>query len=94
MKAVEFLDCLIMKSIKKMKNKITLHQAVIEVLSEQPGKTATLQQIADEIEYRNLFPIRKGRISLAEQIRLRTTIKSSPYKHLFEFTEPDILKLL
>lgn len=76
-----------------MKNLLTLHEAVALVLLSEPNKTATFQVIAEKIEKRNLFPNRKGGITLAEQIRLRTAISSSKYKHLFEFTKPDILKL-
>ena len=77
-----------------MKNLLTLHEAVAVVLLKQPNRTATFQKIADEIERRNLFPERKGGITLAEQIKLRTSISSSKYKHWFEFTKPDIIKLI
>lgn len=76
-----------------MKNILTLHEAVAIVLLSVPDRTATIQKIADEVEKRNLFPVRKSGISLAEQIKLRTSISSSKYKHFFEFTKPDILKL-
>ncbi len=76
-----------------MKNLLTLHEAVAVVLLKQPTRTATFQTIAGEIKRRNLFPERKGGITLAEQIKLRTSISSSKYKHWFEFTKPDILKL-
>ncbi len=76
-----------------MKNLLTLHEAVPVVLLKQPNRTATFQAIAKEIERRNLFPERKGGITLAEQIKLRTSISSCKYKHWFEFTKSDILKL-
>lgn len=77
-----------------MKNLLTLHEAVTVVLLGQPNRIATFQTIADEVELRKLFPNRKGGIALADQIKLRTFISSSKYKHWFEFTEPDTLKLL
>jgi hypothetical protein len=77
-----------------MKNLLTLHEAIAIVLLAQPGRTATFQTIADEIERRRLFPERKGGITLAEQIKLRTSISSSKYKHWFEFAKPDLLKLV
>ncbi len=77
-----------------MKNLLTLHDAVMVVLKEQPKRSATFQTIADEIERRNLFPERKGGIPLAKQIRLRTAIKSSKYKHLFNFMPPDTIQLI
>lgn len=76
-----------------MKNLLTLHEAVAVVLLKQPNRAATFQTIAKEIERRNLFPERKGGITLAEQIKLRTSISSSKYKHWFQFTEPNIIKL-
>ena len=76
-----------------MKNLLTLHEAVAVVLLGESNRTATFQTIADEVERRKLFPERKGGICLSEQIKLRTSISSSKYKHWFEFTKPDILKL-
>lgn len=76
-----------------MKNLLTLHEAVAVVLLSQPNRTATFQTIADEVEIRNLFPERKGGITLTEQIRLRTAISSSKHKHLFKFIKPDRIKL-
>ncbi|TPD69762.1 hypothetical protein [Flavobacterium microcysteis] len=67
-----------------MKNLLTLHEAVILILLKKPNRTASYDEIAKEIEKRNLFPIRKGNISLSEQIKLRTSIASSKYKHLFQ----------
>lgn len=77
-----------------MKNLLTLHEAIAIVLLGRPNRTATFQAIADEIEHRKLFQERKGGISLSEQIKLRTSISSSKYKHWFEFTKPDILRLV
>ena len=76
-----------------MKNILTLHEAVAVVLLKLPNRTATFQSVADEIERRNLFSERKGGITFAEQIKLRTSISSSKYKHWFEFTKPDIIRL-
>lgn len=77
-----------------MKNLLTLHEAVALVLLGEPKRTATFQTIADKVERRKLFPQRKGKITLVEQIKLRTSISSSKYKHWFEFTKPDILRLV
>lgn len=67
-----------------MINLITLHEAVILVLIKEPNRTASYNRIAEEIERRNLFPNRKGGILLSEQVKLRTSISSSKYKHMFE----------
>lgn len=76
-----------------MKNLLALHEAVVVVLLKQPNKMASFDTIAEVIDKRKLFPDRKGGITLAEQIRLRTSISSSKYKYLFEFIEPDKIKL-
>lgn len=76
-----------------MKNLLTLHEAVAVVLLKYKDRTASFDAIAKEIEKRNLFPERKGNIELSKQIRLRTSIKSSRYKHLFTFLAPDKIKL-
>ncbi|MEI6880279.1 MAG: hypothetical protein WCK82_02895 [Bacteroidota bacterium] len=76
-----------------MKNLLSLHEAVVVILLSRKDRTATFEKIAELIEKRNLFPIRKGNISLSKQIELRTTIKSSRYKQLFEFVKPDTIIL-
>lgn len=76
-----------------MRNLLTLHEAVVVVLLNQPNYTGTFHEIASEIERRNLFPERKGGISLAEQVKLRTAIKSSKYRHWFDFAPPERLTL-
>lgn len=76
-----------------MKNLLRLHEAVAVVLLTKPSKTATLEEIADEIDQRGLFSERKGGINLVKQIKLRTSISSSRYKHLFSFKKPNILTL-
>lgn len=76
-----------------MKNLLKLHEAVAVVFLGKDDKTLTLEEIAQEIEQRNLFPERKGGITLARQIKLRTSISSSRYKHLFSFSKPNVLTL-
>ena len=76
-----------------MKNLLTLYEAIAVVLLSQTDRSATFQNIADEVEKRNLFPERKGGITLAEQIKLRTAIATSKYKHWLEFIKPDTIKL-
>lgn len=68
-----------------MKNLLALHEAVAVVLLKQPNRKATFQPIADEIQRRNLFPERKEGITLAQQIKLRTSIASGKYKTLVSF---------
>ena len=77
-----------------MKNNLKLHEAVAVVLLTKPKRTATFDEIAQEIERRCLYPERKAGITLADQIRLRTSISSSRYKYLFNFNKPNSLTLI
>jgi hypothetical protein len=76
-----------------MKNLLRLHEAIAVVLLSKPDRRATFEEIAKEVEKRNLFPNRKGGIELSEQIRIRTSIASSRYKSWFHFTKPNVLTL-
>ena len=62
-----------------MKNTLTLHEAIAVVLLNMSDRKSTFIEIANEIEKRNLYPDRKGNISLAQQVKLRSAIKSSSY---------------
>jgi hypothetical protein len=76
-----------------MKNLLRLHEAVAVILLKEPNRTASFETIANKIDKRNLFPRRKKGISLAEQIKLRTSIASSKYRDLFEFKPPETISL-
>jgi hypothetical protein len=76
-----------------MKNILTLHEAIAVVLIGKPDRTACFQEIADAIEKRGLFPLRRGDISLAKQVELRSVQSQGRYSHLFEFFSPDSIKL-
>lgn len=72
---------------------MTLHEAIIEVLESKPGKKATTQEIASEINSKKLY-IRKDKQQLpAYQVMMRTKLAKGRYHHLFDFMEPDIVKL-
>lgn len=78
-----------------MKNKVTLHEAIAKVLILKENKTATYNEIADEITKQNLYPNRKGNIPLAKQIYLRSSISSSKYLGTwFEIVDNDEIKLI
>lgn len=66
------------------KNLISLHEAIVLALINEPSRIASFQQIADFIEKRNLYPERKGNIPLATQVMLRSTKAKGAYQHLFE----------
>ena len=77
----------------KRKNLLSLHEAIVVALINMTNRQGSFEEIADFIETRNLFSERKGNISLAEQVMLRTTKSSGKYNHLFEEVENGYIKL-
>ena len=56
-----------------MKNLLKLHEAIVVALINLENRQGSFDEIAAYIDERNLFPIRKGNISFAKQVMLRTT---------------------
>lgn len=75
------------------KNLLSLHEAIVVALINKPGRSARLWEIAQYIEDRNLYPVRKGGISLEKQIMLRATKSKGAYHHLFEDMGFDYIRL-
>jgi len=78
-------------------NLLTLHEAIAVVLLSKSDRTATYDEISFNITKRGLFyrPT-DGEPPPPDQIRRRTypTTKSGrKYSHLFEYIEPDKVKL-
>lgn len=78
-----------------MKNLLSLHEAIVIAIInlDKENFTATFQDIADYIEVRNLYPERKGEISLAEQVMLRSTKAKGAYMYLFEEVDENTIRL-
>jgi len=78
-----------------MKNLLSLHEAIVVALInlDRQNFTATFEQIAGYITKRYLYPIRKGNISLSEQIMLRSTKSKNKYSYLFESVDSNTIKL-
>jgi hypothetical protein len=74
-------------------NPLYLHEAIVVALINQPTRTASFEEIANFIEQRGLFQERKGNISLAKQVMLRSTLSKGKYKHLFEEIGAGYIKL-
>lgn len=73
---------------------MTLHQAIINVLTSNNNKFMSFEEIADEIKEQDLWKRPSdGSYPPAYQIKLRTVV-SSQYKHLFEFEMPDKIRLI
>lgn len=66
------------------KNLLSLHEAIVIALINQPNRTASFAEIAVFIEQRNLYTERKGNIDLATQVMLRSTKAKGAYWYLFE----------
>lgn len=79
----------------KAKNLLTLHEAIVVALIniDKENFTANFQEIADYIEKRNLYPERKGNITLAEQVMLRSTKAKGAYSYLFESVNDTTIRL-
>ena len=75
------------------KNLISLHEAIVIALINQPERKATFTEVALIIEQRNLYPERKGNIELATQVMLRSTKAKGAYLHLFEQVSVDTIRL-
>lgn len=79
-----------------MKEQLKLHEAIAVVLLKKNNRTATCEEIADEINSKKLYVQKKGTPTNKGQIRLRThpnTKSGKFYSHLFEFIEPNKVKL-
>jgi len=70
--------------------KLPLHEAIRNVLTERESRTATTQEISEEIERRGLYSRRDGYSPKAKQINAR--VRWHP--DLFQFTAPGVVQLL
>lgn len=75
------------------KNLLSLHEAIVVALINQPTRTANFDEIAKFIESRNLYSERKGNIPLATQVMLRSTKAKGAYRHLFNNIGAGYIKL-
>ncbi|TSJ44560.1 hypothetical protein FO440_10405 [Mucilaginibacter corticis] len=76
-----------------MKNLLKLHEAIVLALISKENRTASFEEIEKFITDRNLFPERKGNITLAKQVMLRSTKSKGRYLHLFEPVSDNLIRL-
>jgi len=76
-----------------MKNLLKLHEAIAIALLNEHSRSSTFEDIAEFIENRNLYPIRKGNILLSKQVMLRATKSNGQYHHLFEKIDDNKIRL-
>lgn len=72
---------------------LKLHEAISVVLLDKANRTATTQEIADEINQRGLYQRKDGEPLPAFQVMQRTKLSKGNYHHLFEWIAPDSVKL-
>lgn len=77
-----------------MDAKLKLHEAIAVVLINKPNRTATTEEIAKEINKRKLYKKKDLSDVEASQIKLRTKLSDGAYHHLFDFIEPNMVKLI
>jgi len=79
-----------------MENILKLHEAIAVILLSKENRTATTQEISDEIATRGLYFQKSGDIAPVGQIKLRThpnTKSGKTYSHLFRYIEPNVVQL-
>jgi hypothetical protein len=76
-----------------MKNLLKLHEAIVLALINNDNRESTFDDIAKFIEKRNLFPMRKGGLSLSKQVMLRSTQSKNRYEYLFEKIDKNTIRL-
>jgi hypothetical protein len=77
-----------------MSNLLILHEAIAVVLLSKENRTATIEEISKEINKRKLF-IRPsdGNPVPNYQVMQRTKLSDGKYSHLFEYIEPNKVRL-
>lgn len=77
------------------KNALSLHEAIVVALINinKEDFSASFDEISKYIIKNNLFPNRKGGLSLSDQVRLRSIQSKGRYKYLFEQIDEQTIKL-
>ena len=73
--------------------KLFLHEAIAIVLLSKADRKATIEEIAMEINQRNLYQRKDAKGIPTYQIMQRTKLSKGQYHHLFEWLEPNTDKL-
>jgi len=76
-----------------MNNKLKLHEAIAVVLLNKPDYSATGEEIANEINLRNLYSRKDKKQVPAYQIMQRTKLSSGKYHHLFKYESAEKITL-
>lgn len=73
--------------------KILLHEAIAVVLLSKENRTATIDDITGEINRRKLYRRKDNTDLPSYQVMQRTKLSNGRYRHLFEWIEPNRVKL-
>ena len=74
--------------------KLKLHEAIAVILLSKEDRKAHIQEIADEINKRNLYQRKKDSNPLpAFQVMQRTKLCNGRYHHLFNYLDGDQVQL-
>ena len=72
---------------------LLLHKSIAVILLSKNDGIATIGDIAFEINKRNLYQRKDAKKIPAYQIMQRTRLSKGQYHHLFEWIEPNMVKL-
>jgi len=70
-----------------------LHEAIAVVLLNKPDRTASEQEIADEINSRRLYIRKDGQDLPAYQVMQRTKLAGGRYHYLFDYQSSSKISL-
>lgn len=73
-------------------NKLTLHDAIVIVLSECQNKTATFEYVSSEIARRRLY-FKKRLGGFADKNQIRARASKPEYSKLFDVVHPNRVRL-
>ena len=73
--------------------KLKLHEAIAVILLSKEGRNASIQEIADEINMRELYERKDGTALPAYQVMQRTKLAGGQYHHLFDYLEGGFVRL-
>lgn len=75
------------------KNILKLHEAIVVALINMPDRKGSFDRVANFIELKGLFPVRKGNILLSTQVMLRSCQSKGRYLHLFKKVGDEVIQL-
>ncbi|MGV3529816.1 MAG: hypothetical protein ACO1OO_13030 [Flavisolibacter sp.] len=72
---------------------LKLHEAIAVVLLNREDRTANFEEIANEINRRNLYRRKDGEPLPSYQVMQRSTLSGGQYQHLFESVGKNSIKV-